>query len=104
MIRALERENKYIVEWFNKKLDPKTSFDFNRPGLIGFLANIEGFYGFGKIFRYKSNHWVAITKIGDAFYNLDSKLSPRQYATTAELLDDLVNIIKNNGNIISVLR
>ncbi|CAA2977237.1 josephin-2 isoform X2, partial [Olea europaea subsp. europaea] len=71
------------VKWFDKRKDPSC---LNLNNIIGFILNVPNTPSYG-MFAMPLNyipvqaqiwssqkHWIAIKKIGQCYYNLDSKL------------------------------
>lgn len=59
--------------------------------ILGFILNVPTDYKLGLIvLPLKRRHWIAVRKIGDQFYNLDSKLdSPQCIGSDENLLNYL---------------
>ncbi|XP_018019263.1 josephin-1 [Hyalella azteca] len=85
IIAALEAKGCAIV-WFDKRKD---------PGIIvlelvmGFILNIPSEYRVGPVqLPLRRKHWVAVKKVNNLFYNLDSKLdAPVCIGQANDLLD-----------------
>lgn len=59
--------------------------------IIGFILNIPSDYKFGVItLPLRRRHWIAVRRIGDSYYNLDSKLrQPELLGNEADMLQFL---------------
>ena len=102
-IAFLKRD--FILQWLDlRKLD---SFDYNAINLIGFLINFRGEKGFWKkLFgMVTQNHWHSIRKIGEIYYDLDSKLDePMPLKSFDELLKILKYVKENDGFIFPIYK
>jgi len=74
VIKALQ-DLSYTVDWFDKRLNP---LDQTFENVFGFILNIPTSYSLGFVNFWHGKHWVAVRKINDAWYNLDSKISAPQ--------------------------
>lgn len=65
---------------------------------MGFIVNVPTEYKFGMfILPFRRRHWIAIRKIDNAFWNLDSKLnSPECIGNDTVVIEYLRNQLKNN--------
>lgn len=59
--------------------------------IVGFILNIPSDYKFGIItLPLRRRHWIAVRRVGDYYYNLDSKLSqPESLGNEADMLQFL---------------
>ncbi|XP_063443684.1 josephin-1-like [Mytilus trossulus] len=74
--------------WFDKRKDIRCLSPHN---IFGFILNTPSDYKWGFFhLPFKRKHWISFRKIGDAYYNLDSKLeSPELIGDDNLLLDYL---------------
>lgn len=66
--------------------------ELNLENIDGFILNIPSDYKIGGIipFNFNRKHWIALRKVGDYYYNLDSKLkSPESLGSANDVLDYL---------------
>ncbi|XP_014214803.1 josephin-2 [Copidosoma floridanum] len=84
IMAALQKRGCEAV-WFDKRRDPSCLCLDN---IQGFILNVPSEYKFGFMsLPFKRRHWIAIKKIDDAFYNLDSKIEyPEFIGKNCELL------------------
>ncbi|XP_015792832.1 josephin-2 isoform X2 [Tetranychus urticae] len=78
--------------WFDQRKDPNC---LNMNHIFGFILNIDNFQknqtllsilNIGNLFASKK-HWIAFRKIGDQYYNLDSKLdTPEAVGQETEMI------------------
>eukprot|EP01084_Bolivina_argentea_P083773 151658_1 len=105
LIMALNKMN-IDVQWFDTRkakeldLNDEIFLKFLQPDnqrLVGFILNNP----LKKIKMLKRRHWIAIKKINDKWYNLDSKLKqPKGYGNVDELNVFLRNcLIQNNAEL-----
>lgn len=72
IIMAALQNKGYQAIWFDKRKHPSC---LRLDKIFGFIMNIPNEYHFGYIrLPLQRRHWIAIRKIEDNFYNLDSKL------------------------------
>ncbi|KAG0473340.1 hypothetical protein HPP92_015197 [Vanilla planifolia] len=80
LISALESRNKRVI-WHDHR-NHTSSINLIAETLVGILINIP-VRRFGGL--WKSRHWVAIRRIGDVWYNLDSDLAaPKAFSNADE--------------------
>lgn len=80
------------------------SFSFRDPlcidtsNILGFIMNVPSEYKFGFIvLPFRRRHWIAIRKIDNIYWNLDSKLNaPECIGDDAEIIPYLSNQFKCN--------
>ncbi|ALC40677.1 CG3781 [Drosophila busckii] len=71
IMTALQKRN-FEAVWFDKRKDPCC---INFDETYGFILNIPSDYKFGIVtLPLRRRHWIAVRRIGDNYYNLDSKL------------------------------
>ncbi|KAG6570667.1 Josephin-like protein, partial [Cucurbita argyrosperma subsp. sororia] len=103
LISALEEKGKSVV-WHDHR-NGASSIDLDGPEathkLMGIVLNVP-VRRFGGI--WKSRHWVALRKINELWYNLDSDLhTPHTFKDTDEVRQFLDNVINDNGEILLVM-
>lgn len=93
----------FYIKWFDLRLNIE-NIDLEQENLIGFIGNDRGEKGyFAKFFRlFGTNHWFAIRKINDEFYNLDSRLKLPKKLNKLEVFLILNWLKKNEGYIFYV--
>lgn len=74
VLTAALQTRDYSVVWFDKRKDPSC---ISLGKVLGFILNIPSEYKVGWIHlpTFNRKHWIAMRKIEETFYNLDSKLS-----------------------------
>ncbi|EDW09728.1 josephin-like protein [Drosophila mojavensis] len=87
IMTALQKRNCEAI-WFDKRKDPSI---IDLDSIIGFILNIPSDYKFGVItLPLRRRHWIAVRRIGDSYYNLDSKLrQPELLGNEADMLQFL---------------
>ncbi|KAL7735143.1 hypothetical protein ACLKA6_008405 [Drosophila palustris] len=87
IMTALQKRNCEAV-WFDKRKDPSI---INLDAIVGFILNIPSDYKFGIItLPLRRRHWIAVRRVGDFYYNLDSKLrQPESLGNEADMLQFL---------------
>ncbi|XP_066588255.1 josephin-2-like [Prorops nasuta] len=93
IMAALQRKGCEAV-WFDKRRDPTCLCLDN---IKGFILNVPMEYKIGFVLLpLRRRHWIALRKIQDVFYNLDSKLhSPQLIGKDSDLLQYLKNQMDN---------
>lgn len=73
--------------------------------IIGFILNVPNDYKLGFIvLPFKRRHWIAVRKINNIYWNLDSKLNaPEQIGDDNELQSYLINQLKSNDKELFVI-
>lgn len=66
--------------------------------VMGFIVNVPTEYKFGMfVLPYRRRHWIAIRRIENAYWNLDSKLNaPERIGNDAAVIEYLRNQLKSN--------
>ncbi|EDW31284.1 GL11041 [Drosophila persimilis] len=79
--------------WFDKRKDP-SCIDLDK--IVGFILNIPLDYKIGAItLPIRKRHWIAVRRIGQHYYNLDSKLrQPELLGTESDVLHFLREQLK----------
>lgn len=81
--------------WFDKR---KPILTLNLNKIKGFIVNVPSDYKIGGFISlpWERKHWIAITKINNVYYNLDSKLEkPESIGVEEQLISYLENVIKS---------
>lgn len=71
--------------------------------VLGFILNVPTEYKFGFIvFPLKRRHWIAVRRVGNKYWNLDSKLdSPQEIGDVSIQIEiialTLISLITNNS-------
>ncbi|XKL63853.1 hypothetical protein PGB90_006217 [Kerria lacca] len=96
LMAALQNKG-YQAIWFDKRKSP---YCLKLNKIFGFIMNIPNDYHIGYIrLPLQRKHWIAIRKIGNNYYNLDSKLKePLLIGQEAELLSYLQNKLNQKEN------
>lgn len=87
--------NGYEALWFDKRR-PITILNF--INVKGFILNVPSDYKLAGILSlpWERKHWIAVTKINDVYFNLDSKLEkPEIIGNQEQLIAYLENLIKS---------
>ncbi|XP_030377216.1 josephin-like protein isoform X2 [Scaptodrosophila lebanonensis] len=81
--------------WFDKRKDPSC---INLDVIVGFILNIPSDYKLGIItLPLRKRHWIAVRRIEERYYNLDSKLSlPECIGNEADVLQFLREQLMTN--------
>ncbi|XP_069124665.1 josephin-2-like [Argopecten irradians] len=83
IMAAVQKKNCETL-WFDKRKDIKCLIPEN---IFGFILNIPTDYKWGVLrLPFKRKHWIAFRKIGDVYYNLDSKLDTPQVIGDEKIL------------------
>ncbi|XP_023171714.1 josephin-like protein [Drosophila hydei] len=87
IMTALQKRNCEAI-WFDKRKDPSI---IDLDSIVGFILNIPSDYKFGIItLPLRRRHWIAVRRIGNSYYNLDSKLrQPELLGNEADMLQFL---------------
>ncbi|XP_034141234.1 josephin-like protein [Drosophila guanche] len=87
IMTALELRNCEAF-WFDKRKDPS---GIDLDSIVGFILNIPSDYKIGTItLPLRKRHWIAVRRIGQHYYNLDSKLpQPELLGTDSDVLQFL---------------
>lgn len=96
LMAAIQTKNCETV-WFDKRKNIKCLLPEN---IQGFILNTPSEYKWGLLhFPFKRKHWIAIRKIKNIYYNLDSKLnSPETIGDEESLFSFLHRELKNGEN------
>ncbi|XP_036331665.1 josephin-like protein isoform X1 [Rhagoletis pomonella] len=94
IMTALQIRNCEAI-WFDKRKDPSC---INLKAIVGFILNVPSDYKFGFVtLPLQRRHWIAIRRIDDKYYNLDSKLrEPECIGNETELLSYLRSQLETN--------
>ncbi|CAF0801132.1 unnamed protein product [Brachionus calyciflorus] len=93
IMKALQLRDHEAI-WFDKR---RSVTILNFANIKGFILNIPSDYKIAGILPlpWERKHWVAISRIGDVYYNLDSKLDePEIIGDELKLTAYLDNLIK----------
>ncbi|OWF52734.1 josephin-2-like [Mizuhopecten yessoensis] len=83
IMAAVQKKNCETL-WFDKRKDIKCLIPEN---IFGFILNTPTDYKWGMLrLPFKRKHWIAFRKIGDVYYNLDSKLDTPQVIGDEKIL------------------
>ncbi|XP_064542560.1 josephin-like protein [Drosophila montana] len=95
IMTALQRRNCEAI-WFDKRKDPSI---IDLDSIVGFILNIPSDYKFGIItLPLRRRHWIAVRRIDDLYYNLDSKLQqPELLGNEADMLQFLREQLSEEG-------
>ncbi|XP_037949742.1 josephin-like protein [Teleopsis dalmanni] len=101
LMRALSKRN-CEAAWFDKRKDPAC---INLDVVFGFILNVPSDYKIGFVtLPLHRRHWIAVRKINDNYYNLDSKLSrPECIGNEVELLRFLRSQLNTNEREVFVI-
>jgi len=82
VIYALQQQG-FTVQWFDRR---KSVGVIDLSKVFGFIVN----YSSARLFSQVSKHWFAIRRIGNTFYNCDSKQDkPFPYPSETKLMEEL---------------
>lgn len=98
LISALEERGKRVV-WHDRRCGA-SSIDLDDK-LFGIVVNVP-------VSRYgglwKSRHWIALRKVGEVWYNLDSDLSaPHPFKDREEIVEFLDGVVSTGGEVLLVM-
>lgn len=73
--------------------------------IVGFILNVPNDYRMGFIvLPLRRRHWIAVRKINNEYWNLDSKLNgPERIGTEADMQSYLSNQLKSNDKELFVI-
>ncbi|EPS67437.1 hypothetical protein M569_07341, partial [Genlisea aurea] len=98
LIAALEGRGKTVV-WHDKR-SGGGSVDLDQPSLLGIILNVP-VAKYGSL--WSGRHWIALRKIGNVWYNLDSDLlRPLPYADVLEVRHFLEATVAAGGELFVV--
>ncbi|CAK7347989.1 unnamed protein product [Dovyalis caffra] len=97
----LKKKDKTIVRHSRRNSNSTIDLDRVDDGLFGVVLNVP-------VRRYawalKSRHWIAMRKIGEVWYNLDSDLSdPRIFKDTEDVKRFLDFVTSHGGEVLLVM-
>lgn len=97
LIAALEERGKTVV-WHDRRCG---AFTIGLDKLFGVVVNVP-------VRRYgglwKGRHWIALRRVDNVWYNLDSDFSsPHQFKNTEEITEYLDAVILTGGEILLVV-
>lgn len=84
---ALQAKKDCEALWFDKRKDPNCIVT---EKIIGFVLNVPNKYdlGFIAVPLLGRRHWISIKKVGNQYWNLDSKLkTPQALGNETETID-----------------
>ncbi|KAK7590863.1 hypothetical protein V9T40_002476 [Parthenolecanium corni] len=96
LIAVLQNKG-YQTIWFDQRKNPNC---LQLSKIFGFIMNIPNDYHIGYIrLPLQRRHWIAIRKVGNCYYNLDSKLKePLAIGQEAELISYLQQKLSHKDN------
>lgn len=97
---ALIEQGCYLIWWdMRRDID---EINFKEQNLLGFIINDRGEKSFfSNLFKWaQTNHWYTIRKIGDYFYDLDSRNDYYNMFESTEKVKQLFKYIKKNDGFI----
>ncbi|XP_018324867.1 josephin-1 [Agrilus planipennis] len=96
IMKALQTKG-YEAIWFDRRKDPSCLIHSN---IFGYILNIPTDLKFGLItLPVYRRHWIAIRKVHNVFYNLDSKLqTPKVIGLESDLNKFLKKELENEDN------
>jgi len=94
IMTALQKKGCAAV-WFDKRKEPST---IDTTQILGFILNVPTDYKIGfVVLPLKRRHWIAIRKINEQYWNLDSKLdAPQNIGNEDNLIQYLKNELQGN--------
>nr|CAG4645922.1 EOG090X0HOM [Lynceus sp. MCZ IZ 141354] len=94
LISAFQQVNLELI-WFDRRKDPS---EIKLDQLNGVVLNLPSNIQFSQVkVPYKRKHWIGLKKIGDVYYNLDSKLpEPEIIGSENDFIDFLRARLKFN--------
>ena len=102
LIVALMRKDLDMV-WYDAR-KPVEEIYLKDQNLIGLVINWSGKKSFWDKFLPSTNHWYAIRKLDDIYYNLDSRLSKQETFKSYEDVYRHLNAIKKDNAHIFLIR
>lgn len=93
LMAAVQLKNCETI-WFDKRKNLKC---LNPQNIFGFILNTPSSYKWGFLhLPFRRKHWISLRKIGNVYYNLDSKLdSPEVIGDDKLLLNYLQNELED---------
>ncbi|EAR83712.2 josephin protein (macronuclear) [Tetrahymena thermophila SB210] len=100
--KALQN-NGHTIQWFDMRKDVKElNLLEQKNDIFGLILNVQYKNTFDKIIGCNTHHWLTIKVINNEIYNLDSKQNAAQIMSNDDLYDFLLEVKKNNGQILIV--
>lgn len=100
IMTAVQVQTDCEVIWFDKRKDPNSTIEMDK--VVGFLLNIPSTYDVGGLFTVpllNRRHWIALKKVEEIFYNLDSKLKkPEAIGGHEDVIKFIQNQLQNKDN------
>lgn len=96
IMAALQNKMNCEAVWFDKRKDPEC---IHTENIVGFILNIPNKYDFGLISLplLGRRHWIAIRKVEENYWNLDSKLKkPQSLGDETQTIQYIRNQLKEN--------